>query len=212
MFHERSILLDCDDIHDFTGYVDFLFDRFALDEGLDAFIRFGGGNGIVFGDIDSELRVAAILAIDLEDDFYRIFDQLAFVVFRPTGFGDTTCVAQSQPELFADVGCEWGEQLDEAFDCLTGQALDLGQLVHADHHLRDGRVKAESRVVIGHLLDRCVEQALGLGVEGAFADVCLQATPSPTTSRQTLRRKRATPSMPLVFHGFIASSGPRNMR
>ena len=31
-------------------------------------------------------------------------------------------------------------------------------------------------------------------------------------SRQTLRRNRCTPSMPWGFHGFIASSGPKNIR
>ena len=31
-------------------------------------------------------------------------------------------------------------------------------------------------------------------------------------SRQTFWRKRCTPSMPLGFHGFMASSGPRNIR
>jgi hypothetical protein len=90
----------------------------------------------------------------------------------------------------------------------------LLQRVHEDHHLRDGGVEAQALDVVANLLDGLVQQFLRVGSDSAPVAAMrgLTAPSSVRHSRQIFFRKRCTPSMPLVFQGFMASSGPRNMR
>ena len=107
--------------------------------------------------ISSEFHLIAGLAVEAHRQAHAVFLQVVLVPCRPRSVANTAALAQHFPNLLAEMRTEWGKQGDEQLHHALVAALQLVQLVQANHEGGDTRVVRELLDVAAHFLDQLVD-------------------------------------------------------
>ena len=172
-----QLILDHDGLADLAGSL--------CQEGCNLVVCQHIGNDSVIVQVGIHHNSTAHLTIDLNSDGDFGILALVLAVGGPRLVSDGVVMTQNLPDLFAHVGDDAGDHLDEALCVLSGAGAVLVDFVDEDHHLGNGSIEAQGLEVRSDLLDSLVVDLGQLAVIG-IGDVLSLGEEVPDTVDELL--------------------------
>ena len=126
-------------------------------------MRFGQHRFLLL--IDADFNGGANFAVYLNRYLNCVFPDHLFIPGRPGSERDGFVMPEQLPEFFSNMRTNAAEHLDKGFGIAFRAGAGFVTGVHKDHHLADGRIKAQGLKIFCDLFNRLMENA----VQGAVA-------------------------------------------